>query len=243
MIQPPQTDVEMELARITSVYHQRTSGGVPVERYGLFNDASLLHIQTVERHLLGMLKRRGLTTLADKRILDVGCGSGLQLRRFLDYGALPANLSGIDLLPQRIEQARALNRDIDWRVGSAHHLPYPDASFDVVMSFVVFSSILSAPLCQQIADEMWRVLKPGGLILCHDFIYGNPRNPAVRGVSPGEFRRLFQRPGARYAWRRVTLAPPISRMLAPRANWLADALERAKLFNTHMLAAVWQESP
>src|SRR5260370_42259412 len=96
---------------------------------------------------------------------------------------------------------------------SVYQLSFHDASFDLVMSFVVFSSILNESLCQLIADEMWRVLRPGGLILLYDFTYSNPRNPAVRGVSHKHILSLFQRPGAKFDFRRVTLAPPIARIV------------------------------
>src|SRR3981081_1217903 len=97
-----------------------------------------------------------------------------------------------------------------WRIGSAHSLPYADATFDLVMSVVVFSSILDESLRQTIVGEMWRVLRPGGLIFVYDFIYSNPHNAAVRGVRLRDTKRLFNRPGVQFDFRRITLAPPIS---------------------------------
>jgi ubiquinone/menaquinone biosynthesis C-methylase UbiE len=187
---------------------------------------------------LALLKRHNFTNLIEKKILDVGCGSGSHLRRFLEYGALPSNLSGIDLMAHRIELAQRLHPAIDWQVGSAHHLPYPDSRFDIVMSFVVFSSVLYEPLRQQIANEMLRVLKPDGLILFYDFTYSNPRNPAVLGITSKQIRHLFNRPGARFDFRRITLAPPISRLVAPRAYWLAYTLEQLKILNSHVIALI-----
>lgn len=195
-------------------------------------------MQSLERNLLALLKQEGMTALADKKILDVGCGTGTYLRRFIDYGARPDNLSGIDLLPERVELARMLNPAIHWHLGSAHELPYETASFDVVTSFLMFTSILDRVLRERIAREMWRVLKPSGLILCHDFAYNNPRNPAVRGFSIPVMRGVFSRPGARFRIRRIVLAPPIARRLAPRSRWLADSLERVGIFNTHFIAAI-----
>jgi SAM-dependent methyltransferase len=237
-VQPPESELREELARVTAEYQRRGASKVAGGRYSLFDEAALLHAQSLERGLLTLLKRFDCTQLADKKILDVGCGSGSHLRRFLEYGAQPANLAGIDLLESRIERARALNPAIDWHVGSAHQLPYPDASFDLVTSFVVFSSVLSATMRRMIADEMWRVRKPGGLIVCYDFVYSNPRNPAVRGVSQRRIQELFGRPGATFVFRTMTLAPPLSRLIAPRARWLADALEQARVFNTHAIGVI-----
>lgn len=241
-MQPAEHEIETELSRIVAEYGLRESGRkFSLDRYNPFNESVLLDTQSLERTIVAMLKQCGLTRLTNIKILDVGCGTGAHLRRFIDYGAQPINLSGIDLLPNRIEQARRLNPAIDWRVGSAHDLPYPDACFDLVTIFVVFSSILSEPLQQRIANEMWRVRKPGGLIMCYDFRYSNPRNRAVKSFTSSDLRRLFNHPGAKLEWRRVTLAPPISRSLAPRSLWLADVLDRVKMLDTHMLAIVSDE--
>jgi ubiquinone/menaquinone biosynthesis C-methylase UbiE len=231
-------EINLELSRIEAEYKQRDFGKVPAGRYSLFNESALLHVQSLERNLLALLKRHNFTDIAAKKILDVGCGSGHQLWRFLEYGALPTNLFGIDLMAHRIEQCQRLHPVINSCVGSAHQLPYTDATFDLVMTFVVFSSILSEPLRRKIADEMWRVRKPGGLILFYDFIYSNPRNSAVQGITRQHVQELFNRPGAKFDFRRVSLAPPISRIVASRAYWLAYTLEQLKLLNTHIIGIV-----
>lgn len=238
MMQEPATKLDLELSRLDAEYRRRDSGGVPVDRYTPFDESALLHFHSLERHLLALLKQHSFTDLAERRILDVGCGSGTLLRRFLEYGASPTNLFGIDLMAHRIELAQHLHPTINWSVGSAHQLPYPDASFDLVMSFELFSSILNESLRQKIANEMWRVCKTEGLILLHDFIYSNPHNPRVRGITHKEIRRLFNKPGAVFDFRRIILAPPISRAVASRTYWLAYTLEQLTIFNTHTIGAV-----
>jgi ubiquinone/menaquinone biosynthesis C-methylase UbiE len=236
-------EIQRELERVTAEYQRREATAAPLGRYSLFDDAALLHAQSLERALLHLFKRCDFTALATKQILDVGCGGGGHLRRLVEYGAQPEHLFGIDLMESRIAQARARNPVINWRVGSAHQLPYPDASFDLITSFVVFSSVLSQRTRRLIADEMWRVRKPGGLIICYDFVYANPRNPAVRGISRRHLKELFGRPAARFAFRATTLAPPLARLIAPRARWLADILEQLRIFNTHLLAAITRDEP
>lgn len=237
-MQKTNIDVKQELERIQEEYKRRATYQPFTERYSLFNEAALLQSHGLERNMLALLKKHRFTQLADKKILDVGCGSGMQLQRFLAYGATSGNLSGIDLIPARIEQARSLNPSIEWKVGSAHQLPYQDESFDLVTLSVVFSSILNTSLRQSIADEALRVRKPDGLILCYDFAYSNPRNAAVEGISRQEMQKLFKRSGTRLDFRKLTLAPPISRLVAPRALWLAAALEHLKFFNTHLICIV-----
>jgi ubiquinone/menaquinone biosynthesis C-methylase UbiE len=162
----------------------------------------------------------------------------LQLGRFLLYGAKPQNLTGIDLLPERIAAAQETYPMIRFDVGSGHTLPYAEGSFDIVTSYVVFSSILNHDLRKRICDEMWRVLSPNGLILCYDFAFNNPRNRAVQGVPARALRKLFWRPGMRFTSRRISLAPPLARRIAPHAFWAAETIERLKLLNTHVLAGI-----
>ena len=100
----------------------------------------------------------------------------------------------------------------------------------------MFSSILDPAVRATAASELARVLAPGGLVLWYDFFTDSPRNPNVRGVGRRELRRLF--PGFEVRWRRVTLAPPLIRLLVPRARPLAAALQALKLLDTHALAVL-----
>lgn len=94
-------------------------------------------------------------------VLDVGTGTGVLA---ITAARLGAQVCGLDLTPELIEQARdnaAIARlpDIDWKQGDAEYLPYPDASFDVVVS--QFGHMF-APRPATVVAEMRRVLKPGG---------------------------------------------------------------------------------
>jgi hypothetical protein len=84
-----------------------------------------------------------------------------------------------------------------------------------------------------------RVLAPGGVIVWYDFFVDNPRNHAVRGVRRGEVASLF--PGFRVERRRITLAAPITRALAPRSELAAIALEALRVLNTHYLCVLTRE--
>jgi hypothetical protein len=64
----------------------------------------------------------------------------------------------------------------------------------------------------------------------------NPTNPHTHGIRPAEIMRMF--PNCQYEFHRITLAPPIARLLVG-ASWLLCAfLEKLKIFNTHYLVAI-----
>jgi ubiquinone/menaquinone biosynthesis C-methylase UbiE len=225
-------NLESEEARIKSVYAQRQGSSW----YSWFNPGYLFYIQQLERRVVTLLRTEGFCPLYDKKVLEVGCGQGQWLREFIKWGACPDNMTGIDLLPDRVTKARQLcPQGVEIQCGSAERLAFPNASFDLVLQFTVFSSILDLKMKQMLACEMLRVLKEGGLILWYDF-YINPWNLDTRGMRRNEIAQLF--PDCRVDLHRVTLAPPLSRLLAPY-SWLGCyVLERFQIFNTHYLGVI-----
>jgi SAM-dependent methyltransferase len=94
--------------------------------------------------------------------LDVACGSGntaiAAARRF-------ATTTGLDYVPALLdhgrERAKAELVEVDWVEGDAQDLPFPDASFDLVMSTF---GVMFAPDQRRAAAELLRVCRPGGRI-------------------------------------------------------------------------------
>lgn len=221
-----------EIERIKAVYERRKKE-VPFLRYTLFNQANLFMVQRREEELLKAFVKHGVTDLKVKRILDVGCGEGGELRNFIRYGAQPENLAAIDLLRDRIETAKRISPNIDFRCGDASHLTFEGESFDIVIQFTVFTSVLDISMKQSIASEMLRVLKPDGFILWYDYHMDNPGNPHVRGVKKREIFELF--PGCEIYLKCITLAPPLARAIAPYSTILCEILEKIPLLCTHYL--------
>jgi ubiquinone/menaquinone biosynthesis C-methylase UbiE len=105
-------------------------------------------------------------------VLDVGCGTGslalVAKRRVGDTG----EVHGIDAAPEMIAQATRKAAKAGLRVafqaGRAEALPFPDAHFDVVFSTLMLHH-LPASVRQSLAEEIQRVLKPGGRVIAVDF--------------------------------------------------------------------------
>jgi len=233
-----------EAERIRSAYARREERGLE-GRYSYWEPANLYLYQARERALVSLLagtglpdRQAGLLPMTNLRVLDVGCGEGAVLRDLLRLGARPENLAGVDLLVSRLAKAGALNAGMAFSVADAADLPYADVSFDLLLAFTLLSSIIDVEARGAAASEMLRVPRPGGVLIVYDF-WVNPRNPDVRPLRRAEVRRLF--PGCTFNWRRVTLAPPLLRLLVPSApgGWLACyLLEKLPFLCTHFLVAV-----
>ena len=217
-----------ELDQIAARYARRDAG----DRYSLLRPEVWQMWQERQRVLLKLLAQR-TGRPADWRATEVGCGAGGNLLDLLRLGLLPAHLTGIELLPERLAAARAaLPEAVRLLAGDASAAPIEPASQDLVLQSTVFSSILDDALQQRVADAMWRWLKPGGAVVWYDFTVNNPRNPDVRGVPLRRVQALF--PAGRFTARRVTLAPPLARAL-PAAYGLLNAVPWLR---THRLVLI-----
>lgn len=194
-------------------------------------------MHALERRVLRLLGSRGLLPLKGQRILEVGCGTGHWLRELIKWGADPALVTGIDLLPERLVVARARSpASIVLVSASADALPVRDRSADLVIQATLFSSILEARMRQRAAAELLRTVRPGGYILWYDFFVRRPGNRDVVAISRAEIRTLF--PRCPVSLRRATLAPPLCRLLAARAELACSVLERIPVLRFHYLGLI-----
>ncbi|WP_457445585.1 class I SAM-dependent methyltransferase [Roseateles sp. P5_E4] len=221
-----------ELDQIAQRYARRRARADGADRYCLLRPEVWRTWQERQRVLLTLLARHPGRP-ADWQATEVGCGAGGNLLDLLRLGLLPAHLTGIELLPERLAAARAaLPESVRLLPGDASEADVAPASQDLVLQSTVFSSILDDALQQHVADAMWRWLKPGGAVVWYDFTVNNPRNPDVRGVPLARVRQLF--PQGAFTARRVTLAPPLARAL-PAAYGL---LNLVPWLRTHRLVLI-----
>jgi ubiquinone/menaquinone biosynthesis C-methylase UbiE len=219
-----------DTVRISAEYARRARE-LPADFYAWNKPANLLFHQHAVRGCIRMLHHASLFPLHGLRVADVGCGDGTWLLDFIQWGADPAALCGIDLRAERVKSARRRIPQADLRIGSAAELPWPDGSFDLVSQFTVFTSILDPALKRAVAGEMVRILKPGGAVLWFDFRVDNPRNSQVRGVRAAEIRSLF--PDCQVQLAHVLLAPPLGRFVAGWSWPLAELLTTLPFLRTH----------
>jgi SAM-dependent methyltransferase len=140
-------------------------------------------------------------------ILDVACGPGLVA---LSLAETAGHVTGLDLTPAMLEKARELQAErgqdnLSWQLGRADALPYPDCSFDVVVTRFSFHHLTDPAAA---LDEMVRVCRLGGRVVVCDVYTTTPaqaaeydrlerlRDPSHRhALRLDEWRALMEAPG------------------------------------------------
>lgn len=101
---------------------------------------------------------------AGQSILDVGCGDGRHFPLFQSLGMMPAGSEITSEIVAAIDGR--LSGEIDIRIGTCAKLPWPDASFDYLLSWNSCYYMNEGVPFEAHVAEMARVLKPGGWIVC-----------------------------------------------------------------------------
>lgn len=220
-----------EVKRLAEVYRTYQESQVTRAQWDDTNPGNHAIREEWQRVARDLLSAHGWLPLTDREILEVGCGTGKVLADMLQFGAQPDNLYGVDLLADRIAEARQAHPDLRFECANAEDLEFQDASFDLVLLFTVFSSILDERMARNVASEVNRVLRPGGAILWYDFRYNNPQNPNVRGVTRPQIGNLF--PGFTMQIQTVTLLPWVARRLGRLTRAVYPVLAAIPLLRTH----------
>lgn len=166
MTEPGELAAEVE--QIREEYRRRNTALSGA--YSLLDPTHAFLVLERERAILGALGRHLAVPLDQADVLDVGVGVGVSLALLASYGADPKRLHGVDTDDARVATASARFPAFDVRASDGSSLPYPDRSFDLVQQITMFSSVHSDELRVQIATEMLRVARPGGLVLSFDVL-------------------------------------------------------------------------
>jgi SAM-dependent methyltransferase len=226
--------IERERQRVLDVYARRDA-----ETGDLYAPwrADEFFMRTGRRRIaVRLLAEAGVFPKAGDPCLEVGFGSLGWLGELISWGVREPDLHGIDLDPRRVRRGREILPGADLQLGDASRMPWADGTFRLVIASTVFTSILDPSVRGSVAREIVRVLAPGGAFLFYDFAVNNPKNPDVRAIRRRELARLFPDLSGRV--RRVTLAPPLARLIAPRSWLAATLLEALPPLRTHLLAVM-----
>jgi ubiquinone/menaquinone biosynthesis C-methylase UbiE len=126
------------------------------------------HLVSRQRFALEMLEA-AIPPFA--RVLDAGCGPGVMTEKLMDRGYV---VWGLDFAEPMVRQAREHCGSNHFGVGDIEHMPFPDDTFDAVVSLAVIEYLESD---EQALREIRRVLKPGGTAV---IAISNGRSPLLR---------------------------------------------------------------
>lgn len=135
-----------------------------------------LHTAASDADILRLI-REAARVGPGSRVLDVACGPGLVA---LHLAEAAGHVTGLDITPAMLEKARELQRqlgleNLSWDLGRADALPYPDASFDAVVTRFSFHHLMEPA---KALSEMVRVCRPGGRVVVCDVHTTTPEQAA-----------------------------------------------------------------
>lgn len=136
------------------------------------------------------LALKGLSIDSNTRILDLCCGAGQTTQFLVQYSD---QVTGLDASPLALERAKKRVPQGEYVEGLAEELPFANEAFDLVQTSVALHEMTPQQL-NQILQEVYRVLRPGGRFACIDL--HQPVNPIF---TPGLalFMTLFETETAR----------------------------------------------
>ena len=122
----------------------------------------------IDIYVFDQILRGNIT--AGMTIVDAGCGYGRNLVHLLREGcqvfAIDENPAGVEHVRRLAASLQANLPDTNFRVGQLDQMPFPDALADVVLSSAVLHFARGEDHFRAMLAELWRVLKPGGMLFC-----------------------------------------------------------------------------
>jgi arsenite methyltransferase len=117
--------------------------------------------------------------LPGETVLDIGCGAGFDVAVAARLVGPGGRVVGVDITPEMVTRAWELAallpyRNLSFQVASAEDLPFPPQFFEVVTSNGIFNLVIDK---EKAAQEILRVLKPGGRLLLADMLLVAPLPP------------------------------------------------------------------
>ncbi len=219
-----------ETERLKEVYDKRKSDSRV--QYALSSSVYNGFIANEREHIYQKVLTEAFNDLQNINLLEIGAGNGSNLHFFARIGIPWKNIYANELLDDRVEQLNKIGGGLNVIPGDALKMKQ-DQKFDIVFQSTVFTSILDPVFKASLANKMVELTRPGGMVLWYDFIYNNPSNKNVRGVSKDEIKKLFPSASS-ITFYTVTLAPPIGR----RVGKLYNFFNFFRFLRTHVVAVI-----
>jgi arsenite methyltransferase len=159
--------------------------------------------------------------LPGQKVLDIGCGPGFVVEEIVSRIGTTGKVSAIDVNESAIELARtrcAAHSNVEFRSASATALPYPDSSFDAVVSTQVFEYIRDLDAAFR---ELHRVLRPGGRTVLLDTDW---RTAVWHSSDSERMNRILK------AWDEHLANPILPRTLAARLRSAGFVIRKRDVF-------------
>lgn len=157
----------------------------------LVNPEVLFQYLAFEDSVISALRRAKNLNRETSKILDVGCGNGGSLIKFLQLGFSTENLYGIDILKERIDEGRIKYPNLNFTCEDAAKMSFESDMFDLVFESTMFVQITDDELSERISKEMLRVTKINGYIMLIDWRYGKPGNSNYLALSNQRIHKIF----------------------------------------------------
>jgi SAM-dependent methyltransferase len=120
------------------------------------------------------------------RVLDYGCGYGRQLAELTRLGY--CDLAGVDASAAMVKRARKRLPGLPIDVCESRPAPHPEASFDAILLSAVLTCIARDEEQRAVIGDIWRILRPGGVLLLSDFLlHSDARNLARYESSADDY--------------------------------------------------------
>jgi len=259
-VTPSEDPARHHMDAVREVYQRRSS-----QDYVNSTDGYYFR-EVFRRDLFCLLQRRGLLTiLRTGRVLDVGCGTAWPARVLLEFGMDPGRYCGVDFVDARLQTAHYLCSTMNFVNADGLTLPFPTASFDLVLTFQLFSSIHEPEARRRLGKELMRVLSTEGYLVYWDVIPGRPlfrwlRQRAdtlqkgtnvddqpectswIRAISKSQVNEAFTGTGVVESWVTTALRRDVARRLLPVSFIACDLAQRLPILQSYALCLI-RKSP
>ncbi|MDR2769699.1 MAG: class I SAM-dependent methyltransferase [Puniceicoccales bacterium] len=225
-------NLQQEADKIRQRYYRRVAKDKS-PFYSAVNGSAAISFIEKYFHITQLLYKFFGYDFTEKFYLEVGCGTGTNLLLLLMLGIPADHLAGNDIFAPSLQTARIrLPEAVRLEYNNFLDIKYVPESCDCIFLSTVLSSILDKEFQKQMMQKCYALLKPNGYLLIYDFVFDNPRNPDVKGISLPFLRQTEK--WRQSAFKRVTLAPPIARRLS-KFPLLINILTCMKFLNTHII--------